>query len=87
MSSSDDIFELEMGATANDPITLPSTPPFEVSPDHAGVVRLEPDEEVDFHIPLMTSLFYQASPQHRNINRRLHRCEQVFIAIERKADL
>lgn len=93
MNASNDIFELETGWTADDPIVLPSTSPsvsFEItrfSPDHAGVVKLEPDEDVDFHIPLMTSLFYQASSQQRSINQRLHRCGQLPIAIGHNADL
>jgi hypothetical protein len=98
MSTSNDILELETGVTADDPIILPSTPPsvsFEFArfpSDHAGVVKLEPDNDVDFHIPLMTSLFYQEeinweSSQQRRINQRVHRCGQLLIAIGRKADL
>jgi hypothetical protein len=88
MNSSNDILELE------NPIVLPSASPHvscettKFSPDHRRVVKLEPDEDLDFHIPLMTSLFYQGEINWpSSINQRLHRYGQPLIAIGPKTDL
>jgi len=88
------INDIETGVTADNPIAIPSAPPHvscettKFSPDHTRVVKLEPDEDLDFHIPLMTSLFYQEEINWASsINQRLHRYGQLLIAIDYKTDL